>query len=173
MDVVPSEIRLNGKVRSLASKTNSHNCGKEVSVCLSKSTLKHIYHIRLSPWKYSIVYCLGQVCASPYHVIKVNGEFVKMKPLCNRPKYYGKCMQSVQQVAKSVFQTQRVGNIEVKFVAAQSSTIRTFLLGVQLLIDHLRIISIFFLCVVVFRAQSTKKRIRILSHYLYLLGKVN
>lgn len=171
MDDIPDVIRLDGNVRRFVTLDDLPGCQEEV--CLAKSTLQKVYHIRISPWRYSVVYCLGPVCASAFHVVIVKGESVTMDVLCNRQEYQGKCIQRIEQVAKAVLQTQRVGDIDITFVAAESRAMRKFLLGVQLLVDHIWVLSSLVLCSTVFWAHSTNKHHRMCIGRTHLLNEIH
>lgn len=139
-DGLPDEIRLNGAVKRMASWDTLKQCRR---VCLAKGTLEKVSHVRLSGWTWAVVYCLGDVCATPYHVVRVQKEkgkckeYVTMDALCNRKSYDSECTQSVQQVAKALLVTQRVGPLDVTFVAAETPFVRSFLLLLQHVVDYL------------------------------------
>lgn len=169
MDALPNDLRLDERARQLASTRALEGCQE---VCLAKSTLQKVYHIRLSPWRYSVVYCLEQVCASAYHVVKVDGKFLTMGALCNMPDYHEKCTQRVEEVAKALLQTQRIGDINVTFVASQSATVRTFLLGIQLVIDHLEILISLLLFAAIFRTYGGNKHHKMANGPIHPLANI-
>lgn len=141
LDELPP-ISLTGERLKTASNRTLRGCFS--SVCLSKSTLEQLWHVRISPFRKSMVWCLPPVdgnssfsqelCASPLHVVRLgNGKSYTMEELCGDERRG--CVTKIEQVSKALLFSQYIGDYEVTFVAARDKWVRDLLLCIQALID--------------------------------------
>lgn len=133
-------ISLEGKPLEKASLEGLEACRR---VCLAISTLRKLWHLRISSYSKSFVWCLPltnsaspmrEICATPYHAIRDEmGSAVTMGKLCADGSRG--CVGKYEYVSKALLFTQNVGGYGVTFVAARNQWVRDLLLFLQGLID--------------------------------------